>query len=68
MSKLKKVEDWTSEETFQYMDNVMRTYNPNIYFIIRKIIESKDGYKPTDQEVKTAVMLDLIGFIPKEVK
>ena len=66
MSKVKRIEDLTSEETFQYMDNLMSTYNPNIYSIIKKIIESKEGYKPTDLEIQTAVLFDFLGYVPKE--
>lgn len=66
MSEVKRVEDWTSEETFQYMDNIVRDITPSVYSIFKKIVESKEGYKPTDEEIKTALMLDLFGFIPKE--
>ena len=66
MSEVKRVEDWTSEETFQYMDNIARGITPNVYSIFKKIVESKEGYKPTDKEIETALMLDLFGFVPKE--
>ena len=66
MSEVKRIEDWTAEETFQYMDTLVRLFSPNIYSIISKIMESKEGYKPTDKEIETAVLLDFLGFVPKE--
>ena len=66
MSELKKVENWTSEETFQHMDNVVRDITPSVYSIFKKIVESKEGYKPTDKEIEAALMLDLFGFVLKE--